>query len=476
MMRILRYAMPLAAMLLVWVLPVPEGLTQNAMLYLGIFLGVVVGLILEPLPGAVVGLIGIALAATMMVIPAPGGEPGNLKSSVRWALSGFSNATVWLMFVAFMFAMGYEKTGLGKRIALYLIKMLGKTALGIGYAVSLADFVLAPFIPSSTARGGGTIFPIVRNIPPVYGSLPDSEPRKIGAYVMWTGVCATSITSSLFLTGLAPNLMALSIAKESVDVVITWQEWFIAMLPAGGLLVLLTPLLIYFLYPPTEKKFPDIPDWASRELTAMGPITVKEILMALLALSALIMWVFGTKLIDSTLVSIVVFCLMLILRIVTWDQVTSNKQAWNTFCWFGTLVTLAGGLAQVGFLKWFAAYCTTLMEGLPPMGIAFGLLVLLYFSHYFFAGVTAHAAAMMALLFTAGLGIPGMDMKYFVMFLCGSLGIMGILTPYGAAQNTIYYGAGYIKGSTFWTLGAVFGVIFFVVYTVFALFWMPLVM
>jgi len=474
-MKYARYLIPLLVMAVFWIMPAPEGLNPDTMRYLGVFLAVVLGLVLEPMPGAAVGLIGICIAASLMLVPAAGGKPATLQSSIRWALAGFSNSTVWLMFVAFMFAMGYEKTGLGRRISLHLLKWLGKTALGVGYAVSLSDFVLAPFIPSSTARGGGTIFPIVSNIPPAYGSFPDKEPRKIGAYIMWTGVCATSITSSLFLTGLAPNLLALSIAKDAVQVTITWREWFIAMLPAGGLLVLLTPLVTYIFYPPTEKKFPAIPSWAKEELDKMGSISVKELTMAALALFALGMWVFGTKLIDSTLVSMLVLALMLVFRVVTWEQVISNKQAWNTLCWFGTLVTLADGLTQTGFLKWFSVLCTNLMAGLPPMGIAFGLLVFLYFSHYFFAGVTAHTAAMMSLLFTAGLAIPGMNIKYLVMFLSGCLGIMGILTPYGAAQNTIYYGAGYIKSSTFWLLGFCYGLFFFVVYTIFAVLWMPAV-
>jgi L-tartrate/succinate antiporter len=43
------------------------------------------------------------------------------KAALAWALSGFSNGTVWLIFGAFMFALGYEKTGLGRRIALLLV-------------------------------------------------------------------------------------------------------------------------------------------------------------------------------------------------------------------------------------------------------------------------------------------------------------------------------------------------------------------
>ena len=110
-----------------------------------------------------------------------------------------------------MFAMGYEKTGLGRRLGLGLVEKLGKRTLGLGYAIALSDLVLAPFTPSNTARSGGTIFPIIRNIPVLYGSTPEENPRKIGSYLMWTAIATTCVTSSMFVTSLAPNLLALSI-------------------------------------------------------------------------------------------------------------------------------------------------------------------------------------------------------------------------------------------------------------------------
>ena len=68
------------------------------------------------------------------------------------------------------FAKGYEKTGLGRRIALSLVAAMGKSTLGLGYAVMLADLLIAPFTPSNTGRSAGVIFPIIRGIPALYGS------------------------------------------------------------------------------------------------------------------------------------------------------------------------------------------------------------------------------------------------------------------------------------------------------------------
>ena len=148
-------------------------------------------------------------------------------------LSGFSESTVWLIVGAFVFSIGYRKSGLGRRLALLLVRGLGRHTIGLGYAVALSDLVLAPATPSNTARSGGTVFPIVSNIPRIYGSEPGPTAGKIGTYVMWTAFATTAVTSSLFLTALAPNAAALGIAKKIVGVDVGWSQWFIGFAPLG---------------------------------------------------------------------------------------------------------------------------------------------------------------------------------------------------------------------------------------------------
>jgi L-tartrate/succinate antiporter len=168
-------------------IPAPAGLAPHAWYFFAIFAGVIVGLMLEPLPGAAIGLIGVALVTVLSpwVLFAPaelakaGFKPAN--ASLTWALSGFSNTTVWLIFAAFMFALGYEKTGLGKRIALWLVKAMGRSTLTLGYAVTIADTVLAPFTPSNTARSGGTVYPVIRNLPALYDSKPNDPSSRRSA-------------------------------------------------------------------------------------------------------------------------------------------------------------------------------------------------------------------------------------------------------------------------------------------------------
>ena len=142
-------------------IPAPAGLSQHGWIYFALFLTVILALIIEPFPSAYIGLSGVVIACILQIGP-PAVSSGDMTSeqALKWGLSGFSNSTIWLIFVAFMFAMGYEKTGLGKRLSLILVKKMGSKTLGLGYAISFADMILAPFIPSNTARSGGIIFPI----------------------------------------------------------------------------------------------------------------------------------------------------------------------------------------------------------------------------------------------------------------------------------------------------------------------------
>ncbi len=469
---------PVAVAVVLALIPPPEGLPQHAWWYFAIFAGVIVGLMLEPLPGGAIGLIGvtlvIVLANHVYLSPDQLAKTGSRwpAEAIRWGLSGFSNTTVWLIFGAFMFAMGYEKTGLGRRIALMLVKAMGRKTLTLGYAVTVADLILAPFTPSNTARSGGTIFPVIKNLPPLYDSKPnDPSARRIGGYIMWTALAATCVTSSMFLTALAPNLLALELAQKTAKVEISWMQWFTAFAPVGIVLLIAVPLLVYFIYPPEVKSGEEVPKWAGAELGKMGSITRNEIVLAILVIIALSLWIFGGKFVDATTAALVVISLMILTGVVTWDDILANKQAWNTLAWFATLVALADGLNRVGFVKWFATAIAGHMSGFSPTLAMVVLVVVFFFTHYMFASITAHVTALLPVMLTVGSTVQGLPMQQFTMLLLLTLGLIGILTPYATGPSPVYYGSGYIPSGKFWQLGAIFGVIFIVALLVIGVPW-----
>lgn len=301
-----RYLAPLLVIAIIAVLPVPTGLESHTWRYFAVFAGVIVGLILEPVPGAVVAMIGISIIAILspwlLFSPEQLAQDGFkfTAKALSWAVSGFSNSVIWLIFAAFMFGTGYEKTGLGRRIALILVKKMGHRTLFLGYAVMLSELILAPVTPSNSARGAGIVYPIIRNLPPLYHSQPnDASSRSIGSYIMWMGITADCVTSAVFLTAMAPNLLLMGLMKSASHAALGWGDWFLGMLPLSILLVLLVPWLAYMFYPPVLKSGDQVPRWAETELKTMGPLCSREKRMLALMVGALALWIFGGDYIDA---------------------------------------------------------------------------------------------------------------------------------------------------------------------------------
>jgi L-tartrate/succinate antiporter len=447
--------------------PTPEGLTANAWHFFALFIATITAIITEPIPGAAAGLLGVLVACVLgLVRPAP-------AQATAWALSGFSNSTVWLIFAAYMFACGYSKTGLGKRIALLLIRALGHRTLGLGYAVTFADCALAPVTPSATARSAGTIYPIVSSIPELYGShANDATAKRIGSYLLYTALAATMVTSSMFLTGLAPNTMAIAIIAKAIGITIPWMEWFKGFLPVGIILLLVQPLLLYWIYPPQIKQAPEAPRWAAAQLREMGPMTREEITMLVLVIAALGFWIGGADFVDPAIVAGFVILGMVIFGVVPWDQIVSHSQAWNTLIWFATLVTLAGGLAETKFLDWLAASMVPMLSGLGAYATIAGVVLTFFFLHYFFASITAHTATLFPLFLAVAVKIPVVTPVAWALLLAYPLGMIGVLTPYASGQNAVYYGSGYIKRKDFWVLGLILGVVYMTVYLAIIVKWL----
>jgi L-tartrate/succinate antiporter len=454
-----RFVLPMAIGAAIAVAPVPAGLTPNAWRYFALFVAVMGTIITEPLAPAALGLVGVAIGAAFgLVRETP-------TQNAQWALSGFSNTTVWLIFGGYMFTLGYSVTGLGRRIALHLVRLLGRRTLGLGYALALADLALAPFTASAAARSAGTVYPVVRHIPELYDSRPDDgTARRLGSYLLYTALAASFITSSMFVTALAPNQLALSIIQQTTGLTITWTEWFIGFLPVGVVLLAIVPLLLYVIYPPEITEAPAAPRWASDELRSMGPMSRNEKVLLVLVVGALAMWVGAAHHVEPVVTAMIAVVLMVGLRVVSWEEMMGHAASFNVLVWFATLVTLASGLAETKFVDWLARSLAPSFSGLGPYAAIIAVVGSFYVLHYFFASITAHTTSLLPVFLSVAIALPGATDRQWALFLSYSLGLTGALTAYAAGQNVIYYGSGYISRRHFWVLGAVLGAVYLTVY------------
>lgn len=446
--------------LAIWFIPAPEGVKPQAWHLLAIFLATILGIILKAAPMGTLCMLAIAIVACTGVL-----APGDPAKSITLSLSSFGDKVIWLIGISFFIARGFIKTGLGSRIAYIFIKFFGKSPLGLAYSLGAADLILAPAIPSNTARGGGIIYPIMKSMSMSLGSMPDKPEthRKVGAYLTLNSYYMNLIGSAMFLTGTASNPMAQKFAA-GMGIHFTWMSWFWAAIVPGMASVIIIPYLLYKIFPPELKKTPEAPAMAVQKLKEMGAITKNEWLMLLAFGILLVLWVTGDIFkIDATTTAFIGLTILLLTQVLTWDDVKSEKGAWDTIVWFATLVMMAGQLNSLGFIPWFGHLIQVQLMGLS-WTIAFPIIILVYFfSHYLFASATAHVAAMYAALLAVGvaMGVPPMLLALMLGFT-GSL--YGTLTHYAHGPAPVFFGSGYVDIKHWWTIGLIIGIVFLVIW------------
>jgi L-tartrate/succinate antiporter len=261
----------------------------------------------------------------------------------------------------------------------------------------------------------------------------------------------------MFLTALAPNLLAVSLMRTIAHVDVSWTAWLIGFLPLGLLLFLLQPLVIHRLCPPRVTDTADVPRWAQRELAVMGPPSRRELTMGGLALMALALWIFGAPWMNPTTVALLSLGLMTLAGVVSWDDILAYRRGWNNLIWFATLITLADGLSRVGFLTWLARTLAASLGVVPGAAKVVMIVVVFFLAHYMFASLTAHATALLPVVLAAIVVVPELPITVVALSLSYSLGLMGIITPYATGSAPLYYGSGYISRRDFWLLGLLFG-------------------
>lgn len=445
-----------------WFAPVPAEVSVLAWHLMVVFIATVLGFILQPLPIGAVAFISITFAALS----------GLLK--VGDALSGYGNPTIWLIVCAFLYSRGFIKSGLGKRIAFGIIRAIGKSALSLGYAITLSELVISPATPSATARGGGIMYPIVRSLAGALGSEPGESAKRIGTYLMQVGYHADAVTCTMFVTSMAGNPLCVALAAKALGVEVTWMGWASAAIVPGLISLILIPIVMMKLTKPELVSLPDAKGLAEKELQAMGPMSNSEKYLMVVFLGSLAFWATsGLTNIGATPVAMAAVCVMLVFDVINWKDVISEKGAWDAMFWMGSLMTLASALAKSGIITWVAEGASGIISsmGLGWVGSALILLVFYTYIHYCFASVTARISALYAafIAVTVAVGAPPL-LTAIVFGIFADVPIS--LTHYGNGCAPIYFGGNYVSQSEWWQNGFIMTTITTVIYlTIGAAWW-----
>ncbi|MDX2266801.1 MAG: DASS family sodium-coupled anion symporter [Bryobacter sp.] len=429
--------------IIVFLVPKPAAVAPEGWRLFALFVATVAGMILQPISGGALVLIAVTLSSLL----------GGL--SFKQALDGYADPTVWLVLGAFFISRSMLNTGLARRIALFFVRMVGQTSLGVSYALCLSDLVLATIIPSNGARSGGVILPIVRSVAELYGSSPGVTGKRIGAFLMtsvYQGIC---VTTAMFLTGQSSNPMAAQLAAKFTGHAISWGDWFLAGIVPGLLSVLAIPWVVSRMEKPEVTHTPEASYFAQTELQKMGPVQKEEWILIAVFLAVCTAWATApwTKL-DFAASALLGVAALLVTGVLRWEQVRQEEAAWDMFIWFGGLVNLAKALGATGLPTVFAESVGAALAGWT-WPVLFGVALAIYFyAHYAFASITAHLLAMytaFAAVLTAQGAPPALVAYSFAIFTNFSAG----LTHYGTTPAPMFFSQGYVDMKSWWRVGLV---------------------
>ncbi|MDP2317721.1 MAG: DASS family sodium-coupled anion symporter [Acidobacteriota bacterium] len=435
----------LAALVLLYfvlghLIPPPETITPQGWRQTAIFITVIAGMVTEPLPASALVLMGLtAMAAN--------GIP------MRDVLGGFAQPSVWLVIIAMLIAKVMLDCGLARRIALLFVRAVGRTSLGVAYALQMTDVTLASGVPSITARSAGMILPIARSIAELFDSRPGPTGKRLGGFLIAAMYQGSAVACAMFLTGQASNLLGADLALKLVNVEVTWISWFVAAIVPGLLSCAVVPWIAYRLLKPEVTTTPEAPIFAAGELKKMGPLSRDEWVTLLVFGGVGLMWITSAwHRLDVTFVAMVGIGVLLASGTLTWQAAASERAAWDVFVWYGGMLQMGDLLNRTGSTRVLAENVAGLFAGIPWVVVFIGILIIYFYAHYFFASITAHLLAMFPPFVAVMIGI-GVPPQLAVYSLLCTANLTAGLTHYGTTTGPILFGVGYVSRGDWWKVG-----------------------
>ncbi|MCQ2570022.1 MAG: anion permease [Limosilactobacillus sp.] len=459
------FILPLILGIGIWVLsPVkPAAISLMAWHMFAIFIATIVACITKPLPMMAVTLTGITVATLTGIF------------TMKEVAAGFGNSTAWMVAMCMFMAAGFIKSGLGKRVAYLFVKHFGKKTLSLAYALSAVETLLAIGIPSNNARVNGIMYPIIDNLSRELDSDPEQgTQRKLGSFLVFNEYEINNVTSGLFLTGLAGNMIAMGLAKAQ-GIEISWMQWFAAASVPGILCLLIIPLVLYRIYPPEIKTTPNARSWAEARLAEVGPMSKAEKLMAGTFILAILLWLIGPHFgIDATETSFIAVVVLLLTGVIDTNDLLGEHFAWNILTWLSVIMMMSAKLMQLGFFPWFSKTLGGALHGMNWLLVLVILFIAYFYLHYLFPSIATQVTALYAafLSIAIGSGVPPV-LATLMLGFAGSIFLS--TTPYSAGPAALLSSTGYVSTKEWWSLSFIIGLVFNIIWLGGGLVWTKII-
>lgn len=458
--------------LAIWFYPVSPLMTVTQHKLLSVFGGAVILWITIGVNFAVSSIITTSLLYFWVGNLTGQVKNGVLIRSTDFALSQFSSASLWLLVTGFVISIAMTRTGVAKRLSLYLIRLLGRTPFGAIMAASFTNFLIAPVTPANTARTAAML-PIIQGIAEAYNAVPGKS--NFGKALALSATFGGNITASAFLTGTIANPAGLSaiIAAVGVSTYTTWSFWAMAAAPTNLIILFVSAWLLLKLFPPEVKEVPGGISYIDKELQAMGPTSGPEKRAILYFAIALGLWATDQfHSFNSTMIAFIASALIYMPKIgvLDWKE-SQNQLPWELFMYFGGVLTLGDALMKSKTIEFVikGGLASLGLQAIPETMLLLLLIGFTIFIHIVWSTTTAMAGVMLPIYVGIAQAL-GFDIARFCLPLAIMIGY-ALFLPFNTMGNIIIMGTGFYTVSEQLKASLILGAIIWGLWIITALTW-----
>jgi len=283
---------------------------------------------------------GLFLALYALVLGLPTGV----------VFSGFTQSALWTLIPAFFFGYALQKTGLGKRIALSIIKLFKPTYPSLVFAWVLIGAALSILAPSTTVR-----IAIIMPVAVQCCALCKLEIGSRGnALILLTAFAMALIPGSGWYTGIILGVFihGLMEATPGLEGLVTFNSWFVTVFPHVAISTILLIAGGLFVLKPKEKISNEAIDAIKNH--PLEKMSRQEIMAAVILVAVFIL--FMTAGIHG--LSIAMLCLAAMLAFFIFGILESKEfntgANWDLIVFLAMTLSLGPILTAAGIMDWLA--------------------------------------------------------------------------------------------------------------------------
>ncbi|WKY46781.1 SLC13 family permease [Eubacteriaceae bacterium ES3] len=341
--QILGMALGIIVLIAFYLLPVPEGLTSNGMITVGLLLFFLIMLITEALPVGVTCFLCLALLPTL-------GITKNLGS----ALSGFTNTILFFVLASFGLAEAVTSTPIVNRVLHALLKKFGKNVKTCVLAIMIAAAVVSSIItdvPSVVVfMGIGEGF---------LQLFKNEEDRKQTAKSLMMGIpIAVMLGGLMTLAGSGINILTVGLLQSIAGIQVTFLQWMVCSIPIAIIMVPLSWFVLTKVFPPAEIDVSEISEFME-QIEVKENVSSREWKVITIATAMMFFWVISSffPFIEVAVVSLFgcVLFFMPGIEVISWKQYM-KAVSWTSYILIGSVLCIANTIVANGVSEWFVTY------------------------------------------------------------------------------------------------------------------------